>query len=41
VILDNLSTHKTRAVSAFLETHPQVHLHFTPTYASWLNQVEL
>jgi transposase len=28
-------------VSAFLETHPQVHLHFTPTYASWLNQVEL
>src|SRR5499427_1396224 len=41
VILDNLSTHKTRAVTAFLETHPQVHLHFTPTYASWLNQVEL
>ena len=41
MILDNLSTHKTRAVSAFLETHPQVHLHFTPTYASWLNQVEL
>jgi transposase len=41
VILDNLSTHKTRAVAAFLETHPQVHLHFTPTYASWLNQVEL
>lgn len=30
-----------RAVSAFRETHPQVHLHFTPTYASWLNQVEL
>src|SRR5262245_60747036 len=41
VILDNLSTHKTRAVATFLETHPQVHLHFTPTYASWLNQVEL
>lgn len=41
VILDNLSTHKTRAVTAFLETHPQVQLHFTPTYASWLNQVEL
>jgi transposase len=41
VILDNLSTHKTRAVTAFLETHQQVHLHFTPTYASWLNQVEL
>jgi transposase len=41
VILDNLSTHKTRAVDAFLEEHPTVRLHFTPTYASWLNQVEL
>ena len=41
VILDNLSTHNTRAVAAFLEAHPHVHLHFTPTYASWLNQVEL
>jgi transposase len=41
VILDNLSTHKTKTVAAFLEAHPQVHLHFTPTYASWLNQVEL
>src|ERR1051326_5453420 len=41
VILDNLSTHKTRAVTVFLEAHQQVHLHFTPTYASWLNQVEL
>jgi len=39
-ILDNLSTHKTVAVRAFLTTHPHVHLHFTPTYASWLNQVE-
>src|SRR5436189_4487960 len=41
VILDNLATHKTRAVTAFLDAHPQVHLHFTPTYASWLNQIEL
>lgn len=41
VILDNLSAHKTRQVDAFLAEHPQVHLHFTPTYASWLNQVEL
>ena len=40
-ILDNLSAHKTKAVSRFLEEHPQVHLHFTPTYSSWLNQVEL
>lgn len=41
VILDNLATHKTRAVAIFLASHPQVHLHFTPTYSSWLNQVEL
>jgi transposase len=41
VIVDNLSAHKTKAVQAFLEAHPRVHLHFTPTYASWLNQVEL
>jgi transposase len=41
VIVDNLSAHKTKAVHAFLEAHPHVHLHFTPTYASWLNQVEL
>ena len=41
VIADNLSTHKTDQVTAFLETHPNVHLHFTPTYSSWLNQVEL
>jgi transposase len=41
VILDNLSTHKTKQVQAFLALHRQVHLHFTPTYSSWLNQVEL
>lgn len=41
VIVDNLSAHKTTAVSAYLEAHPQVHLHYTPTYSSWLNQVEL
>jgi transposase len=41
VIVDNLSAHKTKGVQAFLEAHPRVHLHFTPTYASWLNQVEL
>jgi transposase len=40
VILDNLSTHKTTRVRAFLEENPDVHLHFTPTYSSWLNQVE-
>ncbi len=41
VILDNLSAHKTKHVDAFLQAHPNVQLHFTPTYASWLNQVEL
>jgi len=40
VILDNLSTHKTRRVQEFLAHHPNVRLHFTPTYSSWLNQVE-
>jgi transposase len=41
VIVDNLSAHKTQRVKAFLADHPQVRLHFTPTYSSWLNQVEL
>jgi transposase len=40
IILDNLSTHKTQRVRDFLAAHPSVHLHFTPTYSSWLNQVE-
>lgn len=40
-IVDNLSTHKTDQVSDFLAAHPHVYLHFTPTHASWLNQVEL
>jgi len=41
VIADNLSAHKNRPVADFLAVHPKVHLHFTPTYSSWLNQVEL
>jgi len=41
VIADNLSAHKTAQVDEFLAAHPRVHLHFTPTYSSWLNQVEL
>ena len=41
VILDNLSTHKTKRVEQFLSDHPNVQLHFTPTYSSWLNQVEI
>jgi transposase len=41
IVLDNLSAHKTKAVQQFLADHPKVHFHFTPTYSSWLNQVEL
>src|SRR5271156_3070658 len=41
IILDNLSAHKTALVREFLEQNPSVRLHFTPTYSSWLNQVEL
>jgi transposase len=41
IILDNLSAHKTPGVQTFLHAHPNVTLHFTPTYSSWLNQVEL
>lgn len=40
-ILDNLQVHKTAEVRAWLETHPRWTFHFTPTHASWLNQVEL
>lgn len=41
IIVDNLSAHKTQQVRTFLVAHPSVHLHYTPTYSSWLNQVEL
>ena len=40
-IVDNLSAHTTSQVREFLDAHRHVHLHFTPTHASWLNQVEL
>ncbi len=40
LIADNLSAHKTPRVEQFLATHPKVHLHYTPTYSSWLNQIE-
>ena len=40
VVLDNLNTHKPRH-DAWLTRHPNVHFHFTPTHASWLNQVEV
>lgn len=41
IVLDNLSAHKTPRVAEFLDAHPLVKLHFTPTYSSWLNQVEI
>ena len=40
LILDNSSTHKTPAIHRWLAHHPPVHLHFTPTGASWINLVE-
>ena len=41
IIADNFSAHKTKLVQQFLDSHPKVQLHYTPTYSSWLNQVEL
>ena len=40
VVVDNYATHKHPAVRAWLERHPRVRLHFTPTSGSWLNLVE-
>jgi len=40
-IVDNFSAHSTPKVAEFLDANPHVHLHYTPTHASWLNQVEL
>src|ERR687897_2523780 len=40
VVLDNLKTHKPKR-DRWLAQHKNVHLHFTPTHASWLNQVEI
>ena len=41
IILDNLSVRKHASVSAWAERRRRLHLHFTPTYASWLNQIEI
>ena len=40
LIVDNSSTHKTPAIRRWLVAHPRFHVHFTPTYSSWLNLVE-
>ena len=41
IIVDNYATHKHPRVKRWLAARPRFHVHFTPTYASWLNQVEL
>ena len=40
LVLDNYGTHRTAMIHKWLLRHPRFHLHFTPTSASWLNQVE-
>src|SRR5712692_760544 len=40
LIADNYATHKHPRVKAWLARHPRYQIHYTPTYASWLNQVE-
>ena len=40
VVMDNYATHKTPRIKAWLARRPRYHVHFTPTSASWINQVE-
>jgi transposase len=40
LICDNYGTHKTPAIKSWLAKHPRYQIHFTPTSASWINQVE-
>ena len=40
MILDNLNIHKNQAARNWLQRHPRVHFHYTPTHASWVNMVE-
>ena len=40
LVVDNVSTHKTPEIHRWLLRHPRFHLHFTPTYSSWMNMVE-
>ena len=40
LVCDNYGTHKSPAIKKWLEAHPRFHVHYTPTYSSWLNQVE-
>ena len=41
LIVDNYATHKHAKVRHWLALHPRYHIHYTPTYASWMNQVEI
>ena len=41
LVIDNYTTHKHAKVRRWLAARPQYHVHYTPTYASWLNQVEI
>ena len=40
LVLDNYATHNTPEIKRWRKRHPRFHFHFTPTYSSWLNQVE-
>jgi len=40
LVLDNYGTHKTPLIKSWLLRHPRFHVHYTPTYSSWINQVE-
>ena len=40
LVWDNYGTHKSPAIKKWLAAHPRFHVHYTPTYSSWLNQVE-
>ena len=41
LVVDNYATHKHPRVKRWLAAHPRYQVHYTPTYASWLNQVEI
>jgi len=40
LVVDNYGTHKSPAIKKWLDAHPRFHMHYTPTYSSWINQVE-
>lgn len=40
LVCDNYGTHKSPIIAKWLQAHPRFHMHFTPTYSSWINQVE-